>query len=211
MRQKRRSYGDDEDGFGDDLAAVNERLESLTRQIERLTQAGALPRRPGGREPPQDRVADALARLDRRLDQVINEGRGGAPEFRTRPPVASSPGGSSDWTAQIMARQRALDGGGVTAPAATVAPQPASAQWDTRADFTRLEEQLRQINAQISSLQQPYEDAFATLRADLADIGLACDVLKWEPKVPLEQGLKKTIEYFDGLLRSNDQVSRVGR
>ena len=43
------------------------------------------------------------------------------------------------------------------------------------------------------------------------DISLARDKLKWEPKVPLDQGLTKTIEYFDGLLRSNSQVSRVGR
>ena len=43
------------------------------------------------------------------------------------------------------------------------------------------------------------------------DITLARDTLKWEPKVPLEQGLAKTIEYFDGLLRSNETVSRVGR
>jgi UDP-glucuronate decarboxylase len=43
------------------------------------------------------------------------------------------------------------------------------------------------------------------------DITLARDKLSWEPKVPLEQGLKKTIEYFDGLLRTNSRVSRVGR
>ena len=43
------------------------------------------------------------------------------------------------------------------------------------------------------------------------DITLARDKLKWEPKVPLEQGLKKTIAYFDGLLKSNKEVSRVGR
>ena len=43
------------------------------------------------------------------------------------------------------------------------------------------------------------------------DITLARDKLRWEPKVPLEQGLAKTIEYFDGLLRGNQQVSRVGR
>ena len=43
------------------------------------------------------------------------------------------------------------------------------------------------------------------------DITLARDKLEWEPKVPLEQGLAKTIEYFDGLLRSNETVSRVGR
>ena len=43
------------------------------------------------------------------------------------------------------------------------------------------------------------------------DITLAREKLQWEPKVPLEQGLAKTIEYFDGLLRSNETVSRVGR
>ena len=43
------------------------------------------------------------------------------------------------------------------------------------------------------------------------DITLAREKLKWEPKVALDQGLARTIEYFDGLLRSNDQVSRVGR
>ena len=33
------------------------------------------------------------------------------------------------------------------------------------------------------------------------DITLAKKVLGWEPKVPLEEGLKKTIEYFDKLLK----------
>jgi UDP-glucuronate decarboxylase len=32
------------------------------------------------------------------------------------------------------------------------------------------------------------------------DTGLAKEVLGWEPTVPLEDGLKKTISYFDGLL-----------
>ena len=43
------------------------------------------------------------------------------------------------------------------------------------------------------------------------DITLARDKLQWEPKVALDEGLAKTIEYFDGLLRSNETVSRVGR
>jgi len=33
------------------------------------------------------------------------------------------------------------------------------------------------------------------------DITLARERLGWEPKTPLEEGLKKTIEYFEGLLR----------
>jgi len=32
------------------------------------------------------------------------------------------------------------------------------------------------------------------------DIGLAKKTLDWEPAVPLDQGLKDTIKYFDDLL-----------
>ena len=43
------------------------------------------------------------------------------------------------------------------------------------------------------------------------DISLAREKLQWEPKVALDQGLAKTIAYFDGLLKSNKEISRVGR
>jgi len=43
------------------------------------------------------------------------------------------------------------------------------------------------------------------------DISLAREKLNWEPKVALDQGLAKTIAYFDGLLKSNKEISRVGR
>ena len=43
------------------------------------------------------------------------------------------------------------------------------------------------------------------------DITLARDTLKWEPKVQLDEGLGKTIAFFDGLLKSNKAVARVGR
>ncbi len=33
------------------------------------------------------------------------------------------------------------------------------------------------------------------------DISLARELLDWEPRVPLETGLRKTIEYFAGVLR----------
>jgi UDP-glucuronate decarboxylase len=35
------------------------------------------------------------------------------------------------------------------------------------------------------------------------DISLAKEKLNWEPKVPLEEGLKKTIAYFENLIREN--------
>lgn len=40
------------------------------------------------------------------------------------------------------------------------------------------------------------------------DITLAKEVLKWEPKVELEEGLKKTIEYFDKLLKSDPTLNK---
>lgn len=36
------------------------------------------------------------------------------------------------------------------------------------------------------------------------DIGLATNVLGWEPRVPLEEGLRKTVDYFDDLLRAGN-------
>lgn len=35
------------------------------------------------------------------------------------------------------------------------------------------------------------------------DISLARKNLEWEPKIPLDEGLKKTIDYFDGVLRGS--------
>jgi UDP-glucuronate decarboxylase len=42
------------------------------------------------------------------------------------------------------------------------------------------------------------------------DISLARQVINWEPKVKLETGLQRTIEYFDRLLSGDKQKSAVG-
>jgi localization factor PodJL len=195
VRQKRRSYrepDDDEDAIGEDLAAVNERLDALTRQLERVANANVAPRPDaGGTDGRADRVSEALARLDRRLDQVIHESRTATSQFQQRPRYAPAPSppappqfapapppqpqaapsrGPASWAAQISARQRALDGG--RAPAATPAAAPA-ANWSGGPDLSGLEQQLYHINTQISSLHQPYENALGALRNDLADIGRA--------------------------------------
>jgi nucleoside-diphosphate-sugar epimerase len=41
------------------------------------------------------------------------------------------------------------------------------------------------------------------------DITLARAMLKWEPKVPLREGLAKTIGYFDELLRGRTSPGSV--
>jgi len=38
------------------------------------------------------------------------------------------------------------------------------------------------------------------------DISLAKEKLNWEPKIPLEEGLKKTIAYFENLIRENKDI-----
>jgi UDP-glucuronate decarboxylase len=43
------------------------------------------------------------------------------------------------------------------------------------------------------------------------DITLARNELKWEPKVDLETGLRKTVDYFDRLLKSNRTATVIGR
>jgi UDP-glucuronate decarboxylase len=43
------------------------------------------------------------------------------------------------------------------------------------------------------------------------DITLARNELKWEPKVDLETGLRKTVDYFDKLLKSDRTAAAIGR
>ncbi len=186
-----------------------------------------------------DRVADALARLDRRLDQVIAEGRAVAQDvgrqqvryapqpqhpatgaaIRHHAAAAAAPQppapqrGPASWADQISARQRTLDGGAAQparaaqpprraparpAPNPTMhapamhapmmhapvmpasmmpaaanppAPQSMPQSWSAAPEFAGLEQQLREINSQISSLHQPYQSAFAALRNEVAEIG----------------------------------------
>jgi UDP-glucuronate decarboxylase len=42
------------------------------------------------------------------------------------------------------------------------------------------------------------------------DIGKARSILGWEPTVQLDEGLKKTIAYFDDLLRRGIGPAKVG-
>ncbi len=177
MRYKRRThrdYGGDEESIGEDLAAINDRLDELTRHLERVAQSGG--RRGAARddEHAPDRVSEALARLDRRLDQVITEARSAPIEAQRRmlqaappPPPPPAPSGPN-WAAEISARQRALDGGAAAAMRAPAWQAPAPSQ-----DLSALENHLRQITTQIASLHQPYEDALSALRSDLAEVGRA--------------------------------------
>jgi UDP-glucuronate decarboxylase len=73
-------------------------------------------------------------------------------------------------------------------------------------EFTMIElaEQVIELTNSRSQLE------FKPLPADdprqrKPDINLAANRLDWKPKVPLSSGLKRTIEYFDGLLSEEKQ------
>lgn len=144
-QDQRRSYRarDDYGGsLGDDLAATNDRLDELTQQLERLGYTSADRARAGAGgvdERPSAQVANALAQLDQRLDQVIGESRVAAgqddrgspsaspPPSQPSPPAPVTPAHDpANWAAQIIARQRALDGG-IPAAAPSEPPPVASA------------------------------------------------------------------------------------
>ena len=68
-------------------------------------------------------------------------------------------------------------------------------------EFTMIElpEEVRELTGSRSPLVHkplPADDP----RQRQPNITLARDSLGWEPEVPLAEGLKPTIEYFDGLL-----------
>jgi localization factor PodJL len=162
-------YAEPEDSYADDenLAGVHDRLDDLTRQLERLAHAGINQANGkaaksqsrgsgGGGTPPaaNPELAEAIARLDRRLDQLIVEGRSlydhtdrrleqlinqrrtvaATVEHRR---AAASGGGLPEIDqaiAEIMARQQALEADPTARPpekpaaqqAEPVAPPPAA-------------------------------------------------------------------------------------
>src|SRR5688500_284032 len=109
-----------------DAASVHERLDDLTRQLERLSRITAGKVRPPrmaagtGHDPAPDDDADPPAKFDQRLEEFAAEGRAASTDIarfagdRTlnRNPLRPvySDAGLDQTLAEIAARQRALDG-----------------------------------------------------------------------------------------------------
>jgi localization factor PodJL len=169
---------EDDDAYGDDVRSVHERLDDITRRIDKVARSGPAAYAPTrGRSDP-DQIAELIGRLDRRLDQFANVTRPLPPQMV--PPLAPAvklPPALDLAVAEISARQRALNGQflGQPAPARqTAAPAMAPAM---RAplptqDLSGLEEQLRTITTQIETLRKPgVEEAINALRGELGEIG----------------------------------------
>ena len=180
----------------EDLAAVNERLDTLVLAVDELVRMSVASADRPFADPSADdmsrELAEAISRLDQRLDQLIVEGRSATLEIEQRVsavdraiaelsresarPVVADPASPDPGVAgptspldqaliEIAERQRALDG---------EAGLPRS---DLSRPLTQnlsgLEQQLRQITTRIESIRPcGIDQAIETLRDDLAEIGL---------------------------------------
>src|SRR6266851_4880398 len=159
---------------GDDYSTVNERLDDLSHQLDQIA------RNRQGTPPPDNaptshRIAEAILRLDKRLDQLVHEGRAATTELerrvnsvdralanladsrlqssyvRAEPSYARAEPTSVDQAAaEIAARQRALDG--------EIVPPPLTGP-------------LKYAPPNYREAQCGAEDAVAGLRKDLNEIG----------------------------------------
>ena len=176
------SLEDDEAPYGDDLRAVHERLDDITRRIDTVARSGpdAYAPKHAKAPPPErsrndgDQLAALIDRLDCRLDQFADLSRV-KPRAPPLAPAAPMPPTLDRAVAEIFARQRALNGEPAPARPATLAspaPQaPPRAPLPTQ-DLSGLEQQLRSITTQIETLRKPgVEEAINALRGELGDIG----------------------------------------
>jgi localization factor PodJL len=186
-----REAGDDRRRRGDpappeSYAEVSAKLDTLSQQLERLAATSAAI---GVTKPHRDddQIASALSQLDRRLEQMMERrprageserpaSRRASPSVaapprpapprsappRSAPPRSAPPSPLDQALAEIAERQRILDGEN----ARSAIPRSPSQ------GLSVLEQQLRNINAQIESLKPgAINAAVDTLRDDLAEIG----------------------------------------
>ncbi len=167
------------------FAAVHDRLDSLTRQLDHLAKLNAAhaaaptrTARPAAADDASRQLATVLSKLDRRIDQLAAEVRPAGREIEQRAsaadrpladvrpepprpiPPAAPPNPLDQALMEIADRQRALDGHAPSpAPAASAAGQaPPASEPLPRArtqEFATLERELRHINEAIATLKVP--------------------------------------------------------
>lgn len=178
---------DDEDFYSDDLAGVHQRLDELTRKIDHFTRTGPQAYAPKRAREENDQLAELIARLDRRIDQLVTTARAMPPMAPYAPQPAAAPVQPAAMppvqmppsldraVAEISARQRALNGVPSQAQPAMRRPEMAPAMPPMPAqDLSGLEDQLRRITDQIETLRKPgVEEAINALRGELGEIGRA--------------------------------------
>ncbi|WP_213772290.1 tetratricopeptide repeat protein [Bradyrhizobium sp. dw_78] len=178
-----------------DIGDIHQRLDSITRQIERISRP--LPRDDGPRTEPgvARQLNDAISRLDARLAQISNPAAAPTGPFQDRqlpsdmveraaaqvyrPSPSLSPVSLDSAIAEIAARQNELDNAAPrpipprhAPPIAPAMPAPAK---PAGPDFSSLERHLLKITSQIEALQRPdgIEQSISAFRTELGEIRAA--------------------------------------
>jgi localization factor PodJL len=180
-----------------DVADIHQRLDSITRQIEQISQpkprTDVSPRTdaPRAEQGVARQLNDAISRLDARLSQISNPQparqaqlqdkqrqadmveRAAAQVYRPSPPL--SPASLDFAIAEIAARQSELDTPAPRKVAPRSAPPTAPAMAPAQPsgpDFSSLERHLIKITSQIEALQRPdgIEQSIAAFRGELSEI-----------------------------------------
>ena len=154
-----------DNSYADEFSDVKQRLDDLARRIDQLAHGGAAAYAPKRLRDESDQLADQIARLEHRLDQLASNPRPQEPAIPILP-------GLDRTVIEIAAHQRAFNDETARAPQAaldSVGPAPASAPPQNLAS---LEDQLRRITDQIETLRRPaVEEGINALRAELGGIG----------------------------------------
>jgi localization factor PodJL len=171
-----------------DVADIHQRLDSITRQIEQISQLRPRSDAPRGEQGVARELNDAITRLDARLSQISNpQGARPAPledklrqtemversasqVYRPSPPL--SPASFDSAIAEITARQSELDGQPRSMPPRGAPPVAPAISAPAGPDFSSLERHLSKITSQIEALQRPdgIEQSIAAFRGELAEI-----------------------------------------
>ncbi len=210
------------------FAEVKDRLDHLTQQLESISRPqSAMPQPASGQDEAARQFAEVISKLDHKLDQLITDNNSSKREIeqrmhgvkrafadldpesnRTRLPA--TPATPLDQALlEIADRQRTLDDpqSAAAETAAEAPPGPAASPLPSDAlpraftqEFSGLEQQLRQINSQIETLNRPcgLDKAVDTLRDDLAEIGVMLqDAMPRKAVEALEGEMRKLADRID--------------
>jgi localization factor PodJL len=168
---------------GAPFSDVRTRLDALSRQLDDLARIGEARQQARHQSHLEDTprlIAEAVARLDRKIDRLATDGHSADTEIERRANVIDRAVARIDrhdpaWpddvdlvdqaTAEIAARMRMLESG-ASAPIPDLPRAPTQRLPD-------LEQLLREINTQVETVRPcSIDNAIDTIRNDLAEIGL---------------------------------------
>jgi localization factor PodJL len=195
---------DDGDRPRADLAAINDRLTHLTKQLDRIERTGGSTQL--NERSREDR--DAIAHLDQRIDHVITEGRFAVREIERRAmsiDQALSNLGRSRLNGAYLAPSRPPIEPGTAGDiakqnAADTRCEPGELQQQRGNSDSGLEQQLVRISRQIDTVTRPCraEAAADALRAGLADIkGIVTATMPAPELKVIENEIRGLVERFD--------------